>query len=70
MTLSGVTQQLAQQRTAVQSLQPPATSAVSQILQTLGTADRSVIAEVTGTDRVGQVSLLRLILLPPPSNEE
>lgn len=64
--LSSVTQQLAQQRQAVQQVQSTGPiPSPSQVLTTLGAPERSVLAEVTGQDRVGQVTLLSLILRPP-----
>lgn len=64
--LPSVTQQLAQQRQAVQQVQSTGPiPSPSQVLTTLGTSDRAVVAEVTGQDRVGQVTLLSLILRPP-----
>lgn len=64
--LPSATQQLAQQRQAVQQVQSTGPiPSPSQVLTTLGTSERSVLSEVTGQDRVGQVTLLTLILLPP-----
>lgn len=64
--LPSVTQRLAQQRQAVQQVQSTGPiPSPSQVLTTLGTSERSVVAEVTGQDRVGQVTLLSLILRPP-----
>ena len=57
---------LAQQRQAVQQLTAAPTSVPASVLQALGQQERSVLAEVTGQDRVGQVTLLELILRPPP----
>ena len=56
---------LAQQRQAVQQLTAAPTSVPATVLQALSQPERSVLAEVTGQDRVGQVTLLGLILRPP-----
>ncbi|MDX1492914.1 MAG: CsgG/HfaB family protein [Longimicrobiales bacterium] len=64
--VANVTQQLAQQRAAVQQVQ--ATNPIpspSQVLTSASSSERSVVAEVTGQDRVGQATLLSLILRPP-----
>jgi len=58
-------QALAQQRQAVLQLTSAPTSIPNQVLQDLTQPERAVLAEVTGQDRVGQVTLLELILRPP-----
>jgi TolB-like protein len=64
--LPSMTQQLAQQREAVQEVQATAPiPSPSLVLTSLATSERAVLAEVTGQDRVGQVTLLSLILRPP-----
>lgn len=63
--VANAAQQLAQQREAVQQLQSAPTSVPQQVLQNIGESQRSVLAEVTGQDRIGQITLLELILRPP-----
>lgn len=67
-TLSATAQQAAQQKQAVQQMTnaPPS---VQQIVQGTGATTRSVIAEVTGHDRIGQVILLELIFRLPGGGE-
>jgi len=66
--LSSAAQQVSQQKQAVQKMSS-APASIQQIIQNLGPRPRSVLAEVLGQDRVGQVILLELIFRGPGGRE-